>query len=191
MKKMAKYSPENQEQLEYLILLALGSSKRILSMIHIEKEIFFLWNSSNIIKELFDFIAHYKGPFSRSVSESVKSPMFLDEYWEYLPPKKGDDISGGFIRLNDSGRSEYEKLNKKIHDSNNKKLIHILSAMELIHDLYDNLSPEELLFVVYTNPKYKEFVKKSEVFNEIVTKRRKEQLKKKIDSSLFEYKGMS
>lgn len=179
------YDPDNQRELEYIVLLLLGSSKRKeLSILHLEKELFFLWNASDHIQPLLEFIAHYRGPFSKALADTAKSPMFLDEHWEYQPPKGPNDISGGSIKLKHFGKEEYNKILDKIHSIQNQKLIHILAAMALLHDLYDNLTLEELLYLLYTNPKYEDYIKKSQVYNDVVTTRVKKSLVRKLGEPL-------
>ena len=180
------YDPDNQRELEYIVLLLLGSSKRReLTILHLEKELFFLWNASEHIQPLLEFIAHYRGPFSKALADTARSPMFLDEHWEYHPPRGLNDISGGSIKLNHFGKDEYDKILDKIHLNDNKKLIHILAAMALLHDLYDNLTLKELLYLLYTNPKYKDYIKKSQVYYEVVNQRVKRSLVRKLGEPLI------
>lgn len=178
------YNPENQKAVEYLVLLLLGSSKKKkLSVLHLEKEFFYLWNATEYIKQLIEFVAHYKGPFSSALAETLKSPMWLEDYWEYKPKK--DKISGGTVELTSIGEKEYNKLVDKIHLDDRTQLIHILAAMELLHDLYDDLKPEELLYLVYTNPRYKNYTKKSEVYNYIVNDAMKSKLSQKLCAQIL------
>ena len=180
------YDPETQRELEYIVLLLLGSSKRKeLTILHLEKELFFLWNASEHIQPLLEFIAHYRGPFSKALADTAKFPMFLDEHWEYHPPRGSNDISGGSIKLNHFGKEEYDHILDKIHSNDNKKLIHILAAMALLHDLYDNLTLKELLYLLYTNPKYEDYIKKSQVYYDVVTPRIKKSLVQKLGKPLI------
>jgi hypothetical protein len=174
------YNPENQREVEYFILLLLGTSqKRRLSVLHLEKEFFFLWNASDYVRPLMEFIAHYKGPYSKALADTIRSPMHLEGLWEYEEPKKQDDLSGGFVRLNQKGIQKYKEVISKIYSMNNKKLINIIAGMNLLHDLYDNLDLKELLYFVYTNSNYKIYIKKSEVYDRIVTDEMKRNLIKK------------
>jgi hypothetical protein len=175
------YNPENQREVEYFILLLLGtSSKGKLSVLHLEKEFFFLWNASDYIRPLMEFIAHYKGPYSQALVETIRSPMHLEGLWEYEGPKKQDDLSGGFVKLNEKGIQKYNEISSKIHSMDNKRLLNIIAVMNLLHDLYDNLDSKELLYFVYTNPNYKSYIRKSEVYNRIVTDEIKSNIVKKV-----------
>lgn len=178
------YNPENQRVVEFLVLLLLGSSKRKkLSVLHLEKELFYLWNASEYIKPFIEFIAHYRGPFSSALAETIKSPMYLEDCWEYKPK---NDISGGFVELTRIGEREYKRLIDKIYLDDKKLEIRILAAMELLHDLYDDLNSEELLYLIYTNPRYKEYTLKSDVYNCIVTDTLKNSLIRKLCKPILE-----
>lgn len=175
------YNPENQREVEYFILLLLGTSpKGKLSVLHLEKEFFFLWNASNYIRPLMEFIAHYKGPYSKALAETLMSPMHLEGLWEYEEPNKHDDLSGGFIKLNENGIQKFKDLISKIYSIDDKKLINIIAGMNLLHDLYDDLDSKELLYFVYTNPNYKDYIRKSEVYDKVVTDEMKRSIAKRI-----------
>lgn len=173
------YNEEHQKQIEYLILLLLGSSKeKKLSLLHIEKEMFFLKNSAEMLKPFFHFIKHYRGMYSKEIKDSIESPMFLEGLWDltYI----GDKISGGYVELNEDGFNKYQQVIEKIHYQKNSQLVQILAGMQLLHDLYDDLSPKELLYFVYTSSKYKEYTEKSDVYEIVVNDRTRRALEKKI-----------
>jgi hypothetical protein len=80
----------------------------------------------------------------------------LKSCWEYSPPKKWDKISGGFLVLTEKGREEYNILVRDV--IKDPQLSPLLSAINMVRDLYDEFSPEELLLLVYdTYPEYKEY----------------------------------
>ena len=173
------YNEEHQKQIEYLILLLLGSSKeKKLSLLHIEKELFFLKNSAEMLKPFFNFIKHYRGMYSKEIKDSIENPMFLEDLWDltYI----GDKISGGYVELNEDGFNKYQKIVEKIRNQKDSQLVQILAAMRLLHDLYDELSPKELLYLIYTSPKYKEYTEKSDVYKMVVKDSTKRSFEKKI-----------
>jgi hypothetical protein len=179
---MPSYTPENQRNIEYMILLLLGSSKeKRLSVLHIEKELFILQRASNQMKELYLFIEHYRGPYSKEIYDAIISPMFLEDVWDY--EESEDDLSGGYVELNEQGMEEFKKLLSAITSKKNEKLIEILAAMDIIHDLYDRMAPRELLYVVYTSPEYKNYIRRSIVYDEVVTDRTKELLRKRMSQT--------
>jgi hypothetical protein len=158
-----------QEIREYLVLLLLGTSDSGgHSMLQIQKEFFYLWRSSKLIKPLIKFIAHYRGPYSEGLKETIAHPMYLENLWDYSPPSSKDKLTGGFIQINNEGKSEFVKIMKKIKEKSNEDMIQLIAAMRLLHDLYDKLSSEEFLLLVYVNPDNKEFIIKSEIYDSIV-----------------------
>ena len=175
-----------QKTLEYLILLVLGAVDRPVTLIHLQKEVFLLWNFHSFVRKLTKFVKHYKGPFSREISETIQNPMFLRGYWEYIPPDKDDDISGGIVKLTEVGKKEYEKIAEKMRTQ--EKYRHLLSGIKMVRELYDNLTPEELLLLIYDT--YPEYSEKSIIFKRIFSKRKilaqKLYRNKLIDKKRFE-----
>ena len=94
-----------QRGLEIFILLVLGMSDRKISLLHLEKEVFLLWNFHKKIKSYLRFIKHYRGPFSKEIQETIINPMYLEGYWRYIPPISSDKLSGGYVELTSKGRS--------------------------------------------------------------------------------------
>jgi len=171
--------------MEYLILLLLGSSsKEKLTHLHIQKEIFMLKQATESLKPLFRFIKHYRGPYSPEIAESLKSPMFLDECWAFSTEGSDKKYSGGMVHLTEDGKKEYDKLVEDIHAKNNDRLIQIMAGMRLIHDLYDDLDPKELLYVVYKTEKFEEYTEKSIVSEEVIQSDAKDHIKKQYLENL-------
>lgn len=169
----------NEKEIENLILLLLVTSKKKkLSHLHIQKEMFLLRDATDFLKPLFHFIKHYRGPFSKDIKEALANPMFLDEYWDFIGSK--DKLTGGYIKLTNKGINEGNHLVEKIKARQNQRLNQILAAMSLLHDLYDNLLPNELLYIIYKTPKYFEYTQKSIVYNEIMESNAKSSLKNKL-----------
>jgi hypothetical protein len=149
--------------LEHLILLLLGARDQKISLLHLEKEAFFLWNFHPDIKNFMSFISHYRGPYSEEIQQAIRSPFHLIDSWIYTPPAKHDILSGGYIELTSYGRHEYKRLHTA--SSANPRMEPILAAMTMVRELYDKLSPEELLLLIYDT--YPEYQKKSDVFESI------------------------
>jgi len=171
--------------MEYLILLLLGSSKKErLTHLHIQKEIFMLKKATDSLKPLFRFIKHYRGPFSPEIAETLKSPMFLDNCWSFSTEGSDKKYSGGVVHLTKEGKEEYDKLVEDIHAKNNDKLIQIMAGMRLIHDLYDDLDPKELLYVVYKTEEFEEYTEKSIVSEEVIKSDAKDHIKKQYLENL-------
>lgn len=170
-----------QEVRENLVLLLLGTTESGRhSMLQIQKEFFYLWRSSKHIQPLINFIAHYKGPYSEGLKETIASPMYLENLWNYFPPRSKDKLTGGFIELNADGKNKFNEMMRKIKENKNEDMIQLIAAMRLLHDLYDRLSTEEFLLLVYVNPDNKKFIIKSEIYDQIVNLDVKGQLLKRL-----------
>lgn len=157
---------KRQRGLEKFIILILGAIEKKISLLHLEKEAFLLQNFYKELKDCLTFIPHYRGPFSREIQESVLHPMYSENYWEYLPPEKGDKFSGGFVKLTPEGKREYERLVEKLKKED--KLSHLLTGIEIVAKLYTKLSLEELLLLIYDT--YPEYIEKSNVYDYIQSK---------------------
>ena len=159
------------EVIERYILLLLGVVDRpIPSILHLEKEIFILSNFNPKIKEFIHFEKHYEGPYSQEIKELVECPLYFSSAWE---------IENGEIKITEKGKELFKKLVQQFKDD--PKFIRMLEAIKIIRKLYDKLSREELLLLIYiTYPEYRE---KSKIFDEIYKKR------KEIAESLLE-KGL-
>ena len=149
--------------LEHLILLLLGARDQKISILHLEKEAFFLWNFHPDIKKFMSFISHYRGPYSEEIQQVIRNPFHLINCWTYIPPAWHDTMSGGYVELTPQGRSEYQRLYAA--SSANPQMEPILAAMTMVRELYDKLSKEELLLLIYDT--YPEYQKKSDVFETI------------------------
>lgn len=157
-----------QKGLERFILLILGASGKKISLLHIEKESFLLWNFYKKLKDSLKFIPHLRGPFSREIQESVLDPVYSEGYWEYIHPKNEDKLSGGFVKLTPEGKREYEYLVEKIKEE--EEVFHLLTGIEIVARLYGKLSLEELLLLIYDT--YPEYIEKSKVYEDIWNKRK-------------------
>ena len=149
--------------LELLILLLLGANDQKISILHLEKEAFFLWNFHPDIKKFMGFISHYRGPYSEEIEQIIKNPFNLINCWMYIPPTRYDTLSGGYVELTPHGRREYQRLYAA--SSVNPQMGPILAAMKMVRELYDKLSLDELLLLIYDT--YPEYQKKSNVFDDI------------------------
>lgn len=150
-----KKDDARQRGLENLVLLILGAKDGELSVLHLEKEVFLLWNFHPAIREYISFIKHYKGPYSADIQKIIHHPFYLDNCWKYTPPARIDNLSGGFVELTEKGRNEYQRIYRAISGTESVKPL--LTGIKMLRDLYDKLSLEELLLLIYdTYPEYKE-----------------------------------
>jgi len=78
-------------------------------------------------------------------------------------------MSGGYVELTPDGKREYQRIYAA--SSANPDMQSILAAMMMVRELYDKLSLEELLLLVYDT--YPEYQKKSDVFEAIRKSKKK------------------
>jgi hypothetical protein len=109
------------------------------------------------------FISHNRGPYSEEIEQIIRNPFNLINCWTYIPPARYDTLTGGYVELTPQGRSEYRRLYAA--SSANPQMGPILAAMKMVRELYDKLTPEELLLLIYDT--YPEYQKKSNVFDGI------------------------
>lgn len=165
---MSDDSGAEREAQEWLILLVLGLFPDTkMSMLHLEKEVFILWNFHPMIKDLISFVAHYRGPYSSEIRDIIIEPMYLTDSWEYIPPKSEDNLSGGFVILTSEGHEKYIKYYQALLED--EDLHSLLAGIKIVRTVYDDLSDEELLLLVYDA--YPDFRTKSEVADDIYKKR--------------------
>jgi hypothetical protein len=155
-----------QRSRENLVLLLLGSSRKPLSMLHLEKEAFLLWKFHPGIEDFLNFTKHYRGPFSKELQKTVLSPIYCVGCWKYSGDR-GDDLTGGYVRIEPKGAKEYHRLVAKMREDPDLRLL--LSAVTMIRELYLSLSPEELLLMIYDT--YPEYIKMSDVYTDINRRR--------------------
>ncbi|AKB27887.1 hypothetical protein MSSIT_1168 [Methanosarcina siciliae T4/M] len=159
---------EKVKGLENLILLIIGASNRPISLLHLQKEAFLLWNFHPYMKDFLHFIHHYRGPFSSEVEKAVLYPFYLDDCWSYQKPPKNDELSGGYFKLTPQGIEKYHNLFQNAQK--NERLSLLLTGIQVVRELYDKLSFEELLLLIYDT--YPEYKVRSNVSNGIFKKRK-------------------
>ena len=104
---MAVTAVEETKALERFILLVLGAASRRISLLHLEKEVFLLWNFHPYIRKYIQFVRHYRGTYSAEFRETIDHPFYLTGLWQIPHRRRGDGISGGDITLPSDGRNEY------------------------------------------------------------------------------------
>lgn len=144
---------DSQELVERYLLLLLGVKEVAMpSALHLQKEMFLFSNFKETLKEDLNFKKHYYGPFSQIIEESIKSPTYLSEVFEF---------SGEKVSLSKEGKIEFNRMMKE--NKGKEEFDIILSGLTLIRNIYDKLSGEELLFIIYsTYSEYTEFSKISD-----------------------------
>jgi hypothetical protein len=133
---------------EYIVSLLGIDEKSCPTDWHLQKEIFIFTKMNPKVDQLFNFVKHYEGPYSQVLQESVKDPMFYED--AFVISRNGE------ICLSPHGKEVFQQLRKKYE--NNRRYSHLLNSFKLLRQIYERLSKEELLFLVYiTYPDFTEF----------------------------------
>ncbi|MEM3665224.1 MAG: hypothetical protein QXW47_10020 [Candidatus Jordarchaeales archaeon] len=155
--------------LERYIILLLGVVDRpIPSLEHLQKELFILSRVNPRVAELIHFEKHYKGPFSQNVAEVVNNPVY------YTDAFRRD--REGRCWITPEGKKIYEELVRE--NAGKPGFSHLLAVMKAIRELYDALSKEELLFLIYVT--YPEYQEKSSFSDQLLSPERKRKIAEKL-----------
>lgn len=151
----------------YIILLLGVMDKSIPSLLHLEKELFILSRASPNVSRFITFMKHYYGPYSDDVRELVKNPVYYSGAYEY---------DGKRVNLTPEGREIYNNLIEEYSD--NPRFNELIGILKMTRELYEKLSTEELLFLIYiTYPEYRE---KSRVSEQLLSRDKKKELAQKL-----------
>lgn len=154
---------------EYIVSLLGVEDRAVPTIWHLQKEFFILTKMHPKAQRLFNFVKHYEGPYSQVLQDSVKEPM----YYEDAFVSRGN----GEIYTTVQGRKTFEDIKEKY--ATDEKFIQVLRSLKLIRDIYEKLSKEELLFLIYVT--YPEFVELSSVYDRLVKNReRRNQLSQSL-----------
>lgn len=161
---------DSQEFVERNILLLLAQDEKGLSPIHLQKEMFIFSRISKDLEEDLNFEKHYYGPYSRVLEETIVSPTYLSDIFEF---------SNKVVRLSEKGKKEYKKMLNDRKDDLHFNLL--LTSLKVIRRIYDSLSNLELLFLIYVS--YPEYKKNSslapDLFNSSIKGKLLESLRRK------------
>ena len=144
----------------YLILLLGVVDRPIPSREHLQKELFILSRANPRISGILKFDRHYKGPYSQEIDETIKSPSYYGG--AFSVDKKGS------CYLTEKGRKIYESLVRSY--DKDEKFRALLAAMKMIRELYDKLSIDELLFLIYIS--YPEYRERSIFFEKLLSRKK-------------------
>ncbi len=141
---------------QYVILLLGATEKPIPTIRHVQKEMFILSKMQPKIQELFHFEKHYEGPYSQPLQESVRDPRYYDRAYNIT---SRDSI---FLRPN--GRKIFLDLVEQTKDD--RYFTILLNSLRMIRSIYDKLTKEELLFIIYDT--YPDYIEYSNVYDNLV-----------------------
>ncbi|MCL4376241.1 hypothetical protein M1558_01990 [Candidatus Parvarchaeota archaeon] len=162
----------DQKIKEIYVLLLIGCVNRsIKTHIHLQKELFLFSKILNPeLASVFSFNEHNFGPYDSEVEEIIETPF----YYEGAFKEEGNSR----ITLTSQGQKYYKELIDKNKD--NEKFQYLLSSLKLLREIYDSLSTDEFLFLVYTS--YPNFEKNSEIYNNLI---KNAKIRKQILESLL------
>lgn len=152
---------------KYLILLLGAVDRPISTQVHLQKEFFILSKTIPKISEYVVFEKHYKGPYSNDLKEVSNEPVYLSDCFTH-------DFDGFY--LTDKGKDYYNKFVE--FNTNDGKFIEFLAIVRMIRELYDKLSEEELLFLIYIT--YDEYTEYSAVSDKLLSPNKKKYLANKL-----------
>jgi hypothetical protein len=161
---------ESLEVIERYIILLLGAKPEspVPTPTHLQKEIFLLAKANPKIEKFVYFNKHYFGPYSPILDEISKNPAinsnayFIDENKHYHITKEGQRL--------------YNKIIGEFEDK--KKIEHFISIIKMVRDIYDSLTTDELLFLIYIT--YPEYTEQSEKSNQLLQPQNKKRLALKL-----------
>ncbi|MEX2705953.1 MAG: hypothetical protein Q6352_011910 [Candidatus Freyrarchaeum guaymaensis] len=152
----------------YLILLLGVVDKPVPSILHLEKELFILSKANPTIANFITFEKHYYGPYSEDIAELVRNPVYYVDVYKHEP--------GGAITLNQKGKKIYQNLVKE--HSKNPRFKELLGMMKMIREMYDKLSKDELLFLIYAT--YNEYTQKSTISDKLLSPQKRREIAEKL-----------
>ncbi len=141
---------DSVEVIERYIILLLGVRERpIPTATHVQKELFALTRANPKMAKRIPFDKHYLGPYSDDVRSIASIPIhhqnayIMDEYNRLFLTEKGKEVFECLVSDN----------------SRNPRFQELLAMMTMVRDLYDDLTVDEVLFLVYVT--YGEFTERS------------------------------
>ena len=148
---------ELSEIRERFVILLLGvEDNPIPTKWHVQKEIFIFSKIHPKIQDLFHFVKHYEGPYSQLLQEAIVEPMHYENAYEFT--------SNNALGLLPLGKNIFQDF--KMQYGNLESFIQTVNSLRLIRTIYDKLSKNELLLLMYIT--YPEFIEYSGVYDDLV-----------------------
>lgn len=160
---------DSVEVIERYIILLLGVRDRpIPTTTHLQKELFALTRANPRMADQIAFDRHYLGPYSDDVKSISRNPIYnrdayvMDEY--------------NRLYLTDRGRAVFDEL--VTENSRNSRFQELLAMMTMVRDLYDDLTVDEVLFLVYVT--YGEFTERSTRADDLLSPSKRRQISSRL-----------
>jgi hypothetical protein len=151
-------SHEEEAREKYIILLLGSDSKPVPSELHAQKELFILSMVNPKVDDFFKFEKHYQGPYSHLLSELIREPKFYPNAYA---------IKNNGLLLTNNGKERFKEINNE--HAAQEKFSYLKHSLELIRKLYDQLTQDELLFLMYDT--FPEYIEKSNKYEDIMKMR--------------------
>jgi hypothetical protein len=155
-KARAKLSYDEEETFrkKLIALLLSGADNPIASKVNFQKELFLLIKAMPQFESLFDFMPHRLGPYSNTAEHVIENNPEL-----FVADKKG-------IYLSDDGKEFSSSVREEMRPDNLNRL---MQSIQFIRSVYDNLTDDEFMFLVYMTYDYTE---KSDRFDDLLKRRK-------------------
>ncbi len=152
-KDTLSFEDEEDIRKKVIVLLLSGAEKPINSKVNFQKELFLLVKSFPNFQSVFGFIPHRLGPYSNSAEYTIENHPELFE-----SDKKG-------LELTYEGKGFGVEVLKELSPEKKDKL---LKSIKLIRSIYDQLTDDEFMFLIYKTYGYTE---KSDIFEKLIKKK--------------------
>ena len=153
-KTRLSYDEEETFRKKLIALLLSGADNPIASKVNFQKELFLLIKAMPQFESIFDFMPHRLGPYSNSAEHIIENNPEL-----FVADNKG-------IYLSDEGKQFSSSVQKEMHPEN---FLTLIQSITFIRSVYDHLTDDELMFLVYMTYGYTE---KSDRFDGLLKRRK-------------------
>jgi hypothetical protein len=152
----------------YLILLLGVVDQPIPSATHLQKELFTLSQANPRMGRFISFEKHYFGPYSDDVKDAAENPVFNRDAYVIDDRNK--------LVLTHEGRRKFDVLISE--NSEEPRFTELLSMMRMVRELYERLTVDELLFLIYVT--YEEYTERSDKSKELLSPGRSRKLSNEL-----------
>jgi hypothetical protein len=148
------YDEEETFRKKLIALLLSGADRPVSSKVNFQKELFLLIKALPQFESLFDFMPHRLGPYSNAADHTLENNPDLFS------------ISRHGIHLQEEGTKFSESVLREMKPANRKQM---LDAIQFIRSVYDRLTDDEFMFLIYMTYNYTE---KSDRFEDLLKHRK-------------------
>jgi len=158
------------EVIEKYIILLLGVKYKepIPSSIHLQKELFVLSQANEKVGNVLKFMKHYFGPYSAELKDVSENPIYFDDAFIKESNNK--------IYLTSKGKEIFNEIINEMGES--EKFKEFLSLLKMVRELYDKLTTDELLLLIYIT--YDDYTLKSSRSKELLKTNKRNKIAKNL-----------